>query len=413
MQQDTNTSWDLRSAQKPGEYWQARMKYLSESEQRVIVEKFEKETENPEEKDKLNVQQRGENPSVGGNPSIGGGPSVYRGTLKGEVREGVGENAWAADGGMRYFGEWKRNFAHGQGMLVWEWQRSRGEGQTKGQTKGQTEGQTKDESNIEEWGGVACGRWHHDKLEGVGTAVWPDGTAYQGEFSQHRPEGEGVCVRMSEDLAESVRYEGSFVAGYAEGHGRVQIRKSRAAEKLGDVEAMYVGEIHQNARIGKGFCTWVGSRAQYDGQWADNLPHGKGRMEWCVRRTDPDYPQLHPPTKADRARSSLPARQDQGLGLGRSRDEGYKDHREEIVHQGAQDEDEEDSDVDQDEEEFYSKHRYVGEWEAGCMHGVGTYYWTEDSSLHARWENNEPVALISATHRGVCCSDIPELAIDL
>ncbi len=119
---------------------------------------------------------------------------------------------------------------------------------------------------------------------GQGTFAYPDGSKYEGQFRNGKPEGNGTFFYVNND-----RYEGDFKNGLRHGNGALY--KTEGAPKKGlwrDDE--YMGEVLavQPARTGcisgdcnSGVGTYIFKNgAKYTGPFINNLPHGKGYAEY-------------------------------------------------------------------------------------------------------------------------------------
>lgn len=127
---------------------------------------------------------------------------------------------------------------------------------------------------------------------GKGTYGWADGGVYRGDFDNNLPNGEGgfiggdgsewvgawkdgllsgdKCVVLYCDDHGSLRkYEGGFVAGFAEGRGKLTF-------KLGDV---FKGFFRNGVYDGRGTMRYSNGDA-YDGKYVQGLPHGAGTFHY-------------------------------------------------------------------------------------------------------------------------------------
>ena len=97
-------------------------------------------------------------------------------------------------------------------------------------------------------------------LSGEGTAVFPSGARYVGQFREGRPNGLGVLY-----FSDGSKYVGHWKNQHREGKGRMVLAN-------GDE---YLGAFRRNRFHGKGLMRFANGD-RYEGEWVDNLPNGKG-----------------------------------------------------------------------------------------------------------------------------------------
>ena len=125
---------------------------------------------------------------------------VYKGSARGEEREGYGEMTWV--NGDVYRGEWKGNVQEGWGVSQW----SDGSSYV-----GTYAGNKKDGIGEYIWsdGKRFVGQWKANLMHGIGEHIWPDGRCYLGEWSQGELNGYG---RLTKDQQH---FEGFWKQGKA------------------------------------------------------------------------------------------------------------------------------------------------------------------------------------------------------
>mmetsp|Transcript_23039 Transcript_23039/g.51935 ORF Transcript_23039/g.51935 Transcript_23039/m.51935 type:complete len:342 (-) Transcript_23039:53-1078(-) len=186
---------------------------------------------------------------------------------------------------------------------------------------------------------------------GEGTRQYPDGTVYEGQWTEGTADGEGQ-LRLGLPAGPQMGYNGQWVDGLKQGQG-VELYSSgaeyRGFFKGGKREgsgtltwasgASYRGDFHRGGFHGEGRLSWSDGR-EYSGQWRNGLMHGVGRYQW-------------PDGKAHEGHYLEDRRHGPGVF-------SWPD--------GSQ---------------------CKGRWELGKLHGSGTYLDSEGHSRHGRWEQGE------------------------
>lgn len=137
--------------------------------------------------------------------------------------------------GVKYKGEWKGSFPHGQGVLT------RADGSR------------------------YVGGFNEGKAQGWGNSYHPDGSAYEGEWVQNDKSGNGV-----ETYSDGTQYRGQFWLGYREGRGSYQ---STAGGRI------FEGEMQGDRFHGKGAYHFPDGRV-FSGQWLCGQMNGAGIMDF-------------------------------------------------------------------------------------------------------------------------------------
>ena len=141
------------------------------------------------------------------------------------------------------------------------------------------------------------GEFRNGKMEGTGTYLWADGTKYEGEVLGNRIEGRGTY-----EWTNGTEYAGAVRDGLRDGAGVFRLNKGQyhngvwkegrmqglgkmvfESDEDGNPISYYEGEFVKNKREGTGVRVYRSGNC-YSGQWSNNLPHGRGRMEWRDRR---------------------------------------------------------------------------------------------------------------------------------
>eukprot|EP00795_Rhopilema_esculentum_P001293 gene1293-15680_t len=147
-------------------------------------------------------------------------------------------------------------------------------------------------------GHVYKGLLKNRKMNGHGVYFWADGTTYSGDFLDNSICGKGVY-----SWPDGSMYEGDVKDGFRHGTGTY---------RCGTCPSMYIGEWEHGLRQGKGVLYFDGkfesyfdgewdrgnrsgfgvhkykSGNIYEGQWLNNMRHGKGKMHWFDRGEEYD-----------------------------------------------------------------------------------------------------------------------------
>ena len=140
------------------------------------------------------------------------------------------------------------------------------------------------------------GEFRDGKMEGAGTYLWTDGNKYEGEVLGNRIEGRGTYM-----WTNGTEYTGEVRDGLRNGSGVFRLSEGRycdgdwrdgkmhgvgkmvfESDEEGNPVSYYEGEFIKNKREGTGVRVYR-SGDFYGGEWLNNLPHGRGRMEWRDR----------------------------------------------------------------------------------------------------------------------------------
>ncbi len=210
--------------------------------------------------------------------------AVYIGEFRNGEIHGVGV-CYYSDG-SKYQGEWQYRYPDGNGTKTF----ADGTRRTGLWKKGQPVDSfgnivtAIDKDTPSESADIQSGCLSGDCNFGQGIFAYPDGSKYEGQFRNGKPEGNGVFFYVNND-----RYEGGFKGGLRHGSGTLykpdgQVRKGlwRDDEYIGEtmaVQPTQTGCITGNCNNGTGSYIFKNG-AKYTGQFLNNLPHGKGVAEF-------------------------------------------------------------------------------------------------------------------------------------
>jgi hypothetical protein len=123
--------------------------------------------------------------------------------------------------------------------------------------------------------------------EGYGVAIFPDGSKYQGFYSEDKMKGKGRLININGDY-----YEGEFINNKANINGKLVSKMGGTyvgefldGEKHGTgIEhfpdgSIYEGTYFKGAKTGKGKFTWR-DRSVYEGEFSNNVINGFGLCKW-------------------------------------------------------------------------------------------------------------------------------------
>lgn len=111
------------------------------------------------------------------------------------------------------------------------------------------------------------GRWKDGEMHGpMGVYAFSDGGKYSGEWKQSQQHGSGCTV-----YPNGVTYRGSFVNGKFHGFGVLEMLNAK--DTTGYV---YEGEFKAGVRCGMGKLRFLQNDTCYEGEFYDNMRHGKG-----------------------------------------------------------------------------------------------------------------------------------------
>ena len=179
----------------------------------------------------------------------------YSGGFKAGLKHGFGkrENVDMSS----YEGEYFNGKPNGKGIFIW----ADGDKYDGMWRHGVFHGQGKKESKD---GTTYDGEWRDGLPHGKGDLKWSDGSRYDGQWRDGQPNGEGTKYHT-----DGSQYHGSWVDGEATGHGMKENFISKC---------IFTGEWVRNELV-YGKCEYP-NQSEYEGQWMNGKPHGKGKMVW-------------------------------------------------------------------------------------------------------------------------------------
>jgi len=204
-------------------------------------------------------------------------------TLQGSWSNGVPDFAPPRDGYKRfvfpdgkgiYEGYWKDRKRHGQGTFIFE-NNDKYEGEW---FMGEMNGVGKyHHSN----GDTYEGEFRNGRMHGRGTYAWGSiRQCYVGEWQEGVRHGAGTHYFASDAPgAQSEYYEGGWREGVMWGEGKYV--DADGSVHLGTWEKGVCPEIDFNAIPDSGQFRYQFQGGTYEGQWANRMPHGKGRMVYA------------------------------------------------------------------------------------------------------------------------------------
>ncbi|MBK7870975.1 MAG: caspase family protein [Saprospiraceae bacterium] len=210
--------------------------------------------------------------------------AVYIGEFQNGEIHGVGV-CYYSDG-SKYQGEWQFRYPDGNGTKTFQ----NGTRRTGLWKKGQPVDNAGNfllslgKDTPSETADIQSGCLSGNCNAGQGIFAYPNGSKYEGQFRNGKPEGIGTFFYINND-----RYQGSFKSGFPHGNGILykadgQTKKGlwRDGEYIGETMAVQptrTGCISGNCTNGTGTYTFKNG-ATYSGPFLNNLPHGKGIVEY-------------------------------------------------------------------------------------------------------------------------------------
>ncbi|KAJ9512720.1 hypothetical protein QJQ45_019057 [Haematococcus lacustris] len=149
------------------------------------------------------------------------------------------------------------------------------------------------------------GQFQHNSITGHGCYRWPGGAVYKGEVENGVRQGRG---RMSFSDASHVVYDGAWVNGLRHGSGTITLNEDGSHQYQGDWQRdmkwghgtmryangdSYTGQWKADMKCGQGTMVWSSCHQKYQGQWANNKPHGIGRHVWYQQLVTEPSPANH------------------------------------------------------------------------------------------------------------------------
>ncbi|KAK1941900.1 Radial spoke head 10 B [Phytophthora citrophthora] len=214
---------------------------------------------------------------------------IYDGAWENDTRCGFG-HCVISGGRETYSGQWRANSFHGTGKYtdaegsIYEGEFVRGKKHGVGKLVSsitETESDSTTQHQTEQY----SGEWRDGSREGLGDAVFADGSIYSGQWRNDVQDGEGTFTTTEGD-----RYVGQWHRGSREGAGVLTIGSSGVIkegqwcrDEPMDGEwtitfpdgSKFTGECVGGRPHGRGICKYA-SGDLYDGMWMNGKRHGSG-----------------------------------------------------------------------------------------------------------------------------------------
>ncbi len=210
--------------------------------------------------------------------------AVYIGQFRNGEVHGVGVCDYSD--GSRYQGEWKNRFPDGTGTKTWpdgsrrtgRWER----GQPIDDQGNLLDALIRMNPSRTDAADIQSGCLSGDCISGNGVMAYPDGSRYEGSFTEGKPNGRGEFRYINQSW-----YTGNFQAGLPHGAGTLHrpdgtmlAGRWESGEFLGPDNALApqrTGCIEGDCRNGAGVYVFKNG-ARYSGSFQYNLPHGYGTV---------------------------------------------------------------------------------------------------------------------------------------
>ncbi len=206
--------------------------------------------------------------------------AIYIGEFRNGEIHGVGV-CYYSDG-SKYQGEWMHRYPEGKGTKTYPDGRKRTGSWKTGQPVDQVGNLVAEVINNEESNSdgteIQSGCITGDCLNGQGVFAYPNGSRYDGQFLQGKPEGWGRFHYIDGDT-----YIGTFKAGYPHGRGRMEFKDGKTKEGQWR-EGEYAGPLSTTPQPGcingnceDGYGAYLfRDGSKYVGAFKNFLPHGRG-----------------------------------------------------------------------------------------------------------------------------------------
>ncbi|ETP54039.1 hypothetical protein F442_01149 [Phytophthora nicotianae P10297] len=213
---------------------------------------------------------------------------IYDGVWENDERCGYG-HCVISGGRETYSGQWRANVFHGTGKYtdaegnIYEGEFVQGKKHGVGKLIAPVD--LPSDSTVHHLTQQYSGEWRDGCREGLGDAVFSDGSRYSGQWKDDLQEGEGTFTSTQDD-----RYVGQWHRGCREGPGVLTIGSSGVIkegqwcrDEPMDGEwtitfpdgSKFTGECVGGRPHGRGICKYAGGDL-YDGMWVHGKRHGTG-----------------------------------------------------------------------------------------------------------------------------------------
>lgn len=207
--------------------------------------------------------------------------AVYIGEFRNGEIHGVGV-CYYSDG-SKYQGEWEYRYPNGKGTKTYT-DGTKRTGLWKNGQPVDAGGNIENTLATAEVSDIQTGCLSGNCDNGNGVFAYPDGSKYEGKFSNGKPNGYGAF--FSPNYPNSEKYVGNFLNGAKHGTGTLyktdgstQTGQWREGEFIGDKIAAQTGCIQGDCQNGEGKYLFKNG-AQYTGKFYNRLPEGKGKAEY-------------------------------------------------------------------------------------------------------------------------------------
>jgi len=207
--------------------------------------------------------------------------AVYIGEFRGGEIHGVGV-CYYSDG-SKYQGEWAFRYPNGRGTKTCT-DGAKRTGLWKNGQPVDANGNIENTLATTEVADIQTGCLSGNCDKGNGVLAYPDGSKYEGQFANGKPNGYGAFFYPN--YPNSDKYVGNFLNGVKHGTGTLykstggtQTGQWREGEYVGERLAAQTGCIQGDCQNGEGTYIFKNG-AKYIGKFYNRLPNGKGNAEY-------------------------------------------------------------------------------------------------------------------------------------
>ncbi len=192
--------------------------------------------------------------------------------------------------GTIYRGQWNHRFPEGEGTKIFpdgkEWRGQWLKGQPVDEEGNVIAELFPEEAiDLDDGTNIQSGCLAGNCIDGEGVFAYPDGSKYEGQFMEERPDGWGTFHYPNGD-----KFTGTFQSGYRHGKGTFYhtnetqtIGEWRGGEYMGNpnIEHGQIGCISGNCKDGEGMLIYPDGAAKYIGMFTDGKPNGEGVINYA------------------------------------------------------------------------------------------------------------------------------------